>query len=65
MKNDYCRADEDEIIRLDIPLRIKGLLLSPFQHNRDRGFVLVPEDAFHDMIDAVTVYAKLIDSAGG
>lgn len=56
MKNDYCSLSQEEINAL--PERFKGFLLSPFQHNLQRGYVQVPEDSFKEMIDLIAEYAQ-------
>jgi hypothetical protein len=55
MKNDYCKLTQEDIVAL--PDRFKGFLLSPFQHNLRNGCVLVPEDAFEEMIAIIAEYA--------
>jgi len=54
MKNDYCDLSESEIHSLPAPDAVKGILLSPFQHNRFGGFVHVPEETFKEMVDLIT-----------
>ncbi len=56
MKNDYCDLSYKEIEAL--PERFRGFLFSPFQHNLRNGFILVPEDAFKEMIDIIVECAK-------
>jgi hypothetical protein len=56
MKNDFCDLPQEAIHEL--PERFKGFLLSPFQHNVKNGFVLVPADAFKEMIDIIAEYAQ-------
>lgn len=61
MKNYYCPLGEREIVKLEIPDSLRGLLLSPFQFNlQSNGYVMVPEEAFKEMIEAVTVYAQIL-----
>ena len=55
MKNDYCHLNEEEIHAL--PKRVRGFLLSPFQHNREAGYVMVPEDTFQEMINIIVEFA--------
>lgn len=61
MKNFYCQLPEKEITKLKIPDSLRGLLLSPFQFNlQSNGYVMVPEEAFKEMVEAVTAYAKIL-----
>jgi hypothetical protein len=61
MKNDFCDMTQDEIQGLNVPNRMKGLLLSGFQHNRDgRGYVMVPEDTFKEFTDCTAGYLKML-----
>ncbi len=56
MKNNYCDLSEKEILKL--PEDVHGLLLSPFHFNLKDGYILVPEDTFKNMIDAIVKYTK-------
>lgn len=56
MKNDYCELSLEEITAL--PERFHGFLMSPFQYNLKDGFILVPEDAFKEMIDIIVECAR-------
>ena len=60
MKNNYCPLPQDDINNLNVPSDLKGLLLSPFQHNLRDGFVIVPEDSFRDFVICTTEYLKII-----
>lgn len=62
MKNDFCDLPQAEIFALKIPIDMKGFLLSPFQFNQQNGCVLVPSEAFKQLIDFITEYAILKDS---
>lgn len=63
MKNNYCLLSEGEITKLEIPDSLRGLLLSPFQFNlQDNGYVMVPEEAFKEMTEAITAYAQILSS---
>lgn len=55
MKNNFCTMSEEEIALL--PERFKGFFLSPFQHNLQRGYVMVPEDVFKEMIALIAELA--------
>lgn len=60
MKNDFCDLPQRDIAALDVPDAVKGFLLSPFQFNRQNGYVLVPEDSFKEMIDIITEHAQAL-----
>jgi hypothetical protein len=60
MKNNFCDLSESQINGLPIPDEVKGILLSPFQHNRMGGFVHVPEETFKEMIDAITRFIEAL-----
>lgn len=62
MKNDFCDLPQAEIYALNIPIEMKGFLLSPFHLNQQNGYVLVPTDAFKELIGLITEYAILKDS---
>ncbi|GEM_PF-5503127 len=64
MKNDFCALPQQAIQALKVPDTVKGLLLSPFQCNEQNGFIMVPLDAFKDMIDAITAHALALDAQG-
>lgn len=61
MKNDFCDLPQADIYALNIPLDMKGFLLSPFHLNQQNGYVLVPTDAFKELIGLITEYAILKD----
>lgn len=56
MKNEFCDLSREQIATL--PERFQGFFLSPFHLNRRNGYVLVPEDAFKEMIDLLAEYAQ-------
>ena len=58
MKNDFCDLTQAEIRALDVPDTVLGFLLSPFQFNKQNGYVVVPEESFKEMIDLITEHAK-------
>ena len=60
MKNEFCKLTESEIRSLSVPDEMRGLLLSPFQHNDNGVFVLVPRETFQRLIDLVAEYAVKI-----
>jgi len=61
MKNDFCDLDQDEIYAMNVPDKLKGLLASPFQHNK-RGengeYVLIPSDTFKEFVDVTALYLQ-------
>ncbi|MDU8350930.1 hypothetical protein RYA05_03360 [Pseudomonas syringae pv. actinidiae] len=59
MKNDFCDLPQAEIFALDVPIDLKGLLLSPFQFNQQHGSVIVPTETFKEMIDVITEYSLI------
>jgi hypothetical protein len=61
VKNEFCDLPQAEIFALNIPLDMKGFLLSPFHLNQQNGYVLVPAEAFKELIDLITEYAILKD----
>lgn len=62
MKNDFCELSRKEIDALHIPINVQGFLLSPFQFNVRDGFVLVPTEAFEDLISLITQHAIRLHS---
>lgn len=62
MKNEFCELSRREIDALLVPISVQGFLLSPFQFNVRDGFVLVPTEAFKDMIGLITEHAKRLHS---
>lgn len=62
MKNNFCDLPQKQIQNLNIPVEIKGLLLSPFQFNDDGKWVRVPRETFKEFVDVVTAYALKKDS---
>lgn len=59
MKNTFCKLDEEELQKLDIPEMAEGLLTSPFQNNIKNGWVMVPIETFQQFTDVVTEYVLI------
>lgn len=45
---------------MQIPDTVAGFLLSPFHLNERDGYILVPKEAFKEMIDLITAHAQAI-----
>ncbi|WP_410480373.1 hypothetical protein [Pseudomonas sp. DCA-1] len=56
-KNKFCALSVEQIEALQISADMKGLLRSPFHLNEQNGGILVPKEAFKDMIDYITELA--------
>jgi len=61
MKNDFCNLSNEEIHALKVTSYVSGLLLSPFQFNEQRGYILVPKEVFKEITDIITAYAQAVD----
>jgi hypothetical protein len=59
-KNEFCDLSRKEIAALQIPDTVAGFLLSPFHLNERDGYILVPTEAFKEMIDLITAHAQAI-----
>ena len=59
-KNEFCDLFRKEIRALQIPDTVAGFLLSPFHLNERDGYILVPKEAFKEMIDLITAHAQAI-----
>lgn len=57
---DFCDLPHKEIRALQIPDTVAGFLLSPFHLNERDGYILVPKEAFKEMIDPITAHAQAI-----
>lgn len=58
--NEFCDLSHKEIRALQIPDTVAGFLLSPFHLNERDGYILVPTEAFKEMIDLITAHAQVI-----
>ena len=61
MKNEFCELSKAEIRSL--PERYQGFFFSPFHLNQRDGYVLVPTDAFKDMIVLLAEAAQAAKAA--
>ncbi|WP_449124747.1 hypothetical protein [Pseudomonas viridiflava] len=59
-KNDFCDMPHKDIRALKIPDTVMGFLLSPFHLNERDGYILVPKEAFKEMISLITAHAQAI-----
>lgn len=59
-KNEFCDLPHKDIRALQIPDTVAGFLLSPFHLNERDGYILVPKEAFKEMIDLITAHAQAI-----
>lgn len=63
IKNSFCDLPGEQLLAMNLPDDLMGILLSPFQYSQMNGYIHVPTETFKEMTDYISQYAVLMEKA--